>query len=101
LRVGAYSQLGRFAGWLTYDVAGLTRASHLGGAVDFFVTDVPKILLLLSGIVPLVSVVRSHFPPERVRKAVAGKGELAGTVLAGPRSRTCCGLSSRPDREPN
>ncbi len=77
-----YMQLGRFAGWLSYDLLGLDRRTHLASAVDFFATDVPKIFLLLSGIIPLVSVVRSYFPPEKVRNVVAGKGELVGTVLA-------------------
>lgn len=77
-----YWQLGRFAGWFTYDLAGLDRHTHLASSVDFFVTDVPKIFLLLGGIVPAVSVVRSYFPAERVKEVVSGKGELLGTVLA-------------------
>jgi uncharacterized membrane protein YraQ (UPF0718 family) len=80
--VSAYSQLDTFAASLTYDVLHLQRGSHLGGAVDFFATDVPKIFLLLSGIVTVVTIIRSYFPPDRVKKALAGKGEFAGTVLA-------------------
>ena len=65
LWIGAYGQLGRFAGWLTYDVV-RPRPSHPPGCcVDFFVTDVPKIFLLLAGIIPVVSIIRSYFPPER------------------------------------
>ncbi len=77
-----YWQLGRFAAWLTYDLLGLDRHTHLASSVDFFATDVPKIFLLLGGIIPVVSVLRSYFPPERVKKVVSGKGELLGTVLA-------------------
>lgn len=80
--LGVYSQLGRFAAWLTYDLIDLDRHGHLGSSVDFFVTDVPKIFLLLGGIIPAVSVIRSYFPPERVKKVVSGKGEFLGTVLA-------------------
>ena len=80
--VGAYSQLDTFAAWLTYDVIHLGRGTQLGGAVDFFATDIPKIFLLLSGIITVVTVIRSYFPPERVKRALAGKGEFAGTVLA-------------------
>ncbi len=79
---GLYSQLGRFAGWLTFDLLHLDRHSHLASSVDFFATDLPKIFLLLGGIIPLVSVIRSYVPPERVRKVVSGKGEFLGTVLA-------------------
>jgi uncharacterized membrane protein YraQ (UPF0718 family) len=77
-----YWQLGRFAGWLTYDIFGLDRHTHLASSVDFFATDVPKIFLLLGGIIPAVSVIRSYFPPERVKKVASGKGEFVGTVLA-------------------
>ena len=80
--VGAYSQLGRFADWLTYDVFDLARHTHIASSVDFFADDVPKIFLLLAGIIPLVSVVRSYIPPEKVKKVVNGKGEFVGTVLA-------------------
>ncbi|HET9060491.1 MAG TPA: permease [Acidimicrobiales bacterium] len=79
---GAYIELGNVASWLTYDVLSLQRHTHLGGSVAFFLTDVPKIFLLLGGIIPVVSVIRSYFPPERVKKVVAGRSEFAGTVLA-------------------
>src|ERR1035437_9202732 len=77
-----YSQLDAFAGWLSFGVLPLQRGTHLGDAVDFWFTDVPKIFLLLSGIVTVVTIIRSYFPPERVKKALAGKGEFMGTVLA-------------------
>ena len=80
--VGAYSQLDTFAAWLTYDVIHLGRGTRLGSAVDFFATDIPKIFLLLSGIITVVTVIRSYFPPERVKRALSGKGEFAGTGLA-------------------
>jgi len=70
------------ADWISYELLGLDRTSHLGGAVDFFLADVPKVLLLLLGIVTLVTLIRGFFPPERVRDALAGRGEVAGTVGA-------------------
>ena len=70
------------ANWAAYDLLGLERGSHLGDAVAFFLLDVPKVLLLLLGIVTVVSFLRSYFPPERVRAALAGRGTLAGTVAA-------------------
>jgi len=70
------------ATWLTFTVLRLERGSHLGEAVAFFVMDVPKVLLLLLGIVTLVSFARSFFPAERVRTALAGRGQLTGTVAA-------------------
>ncbi len=70
------------ANWAAYDLLRFERGSHLGDAVAFFLYDVPKVLLLLLGIVTLVTFVRSWFPPERVRAALAGRGTLAGTVAA-------------------
>jgi uncharacterized membrane protein YraQ (UPF0718 family) len=60
----------------------MERGSHVGDAVAFFLLDVPKVLLLLTGIVTLVSFLRSFVSPERVRAALAGRGVLPGTVAA-------------------
>ena len=70
------------ADWVAYDLLGLERGSHLGDAVAFFLYDVPKVLLLLTGVVTLVSLLRSFVSPERVRRALAGRGVLPGTVAA-------------------
>ena len=70
------------ADWLAFDGLGLQRGSHLGEAVAFFALDVPKVLLLLLGIVTVVTFARSYFPAERVRDALAGRGVLPGTAAA-------------------
>ncbi len=70
------------ANWFAFDLLGLQPGTHLGDAVAFFVYDVPKVLLLLLGIVTLVTFARSYFPAERVRAALAGRGALTGTVAA-------------------
>ena len=70
------------ANWAAYDLLGLERGSHLGDAVAFFLLDVPKVLLLLLGIMTAVSFLRSYFPPERMRAALAGRGTVPATVGA-------------------
>jgi uncharacterized protein len=70
------------ADWLAFGVLGLVRGTHLGDAVAFFLEDVPKVLLLLTGVVTLVSFLRSFVAPERVRAALAGRGVLPGTMAA-------------------
>jgi uncharacterized membrane protein YraQ (UPF0718 family) len=70
------------ANWAAYELLGLERGSQLGDAVSFFLYDVPKVLLLLLGIVTAVTFLRSYFPPERVRAALAGRGTLVGTLAA-------------------
>jgi len=58
------------------------RASHLGGALQFFLYDTPKVLLLLAGIVFVMGMVNSYFTPERTRALLAGRAEGVGNVLA-------------------
>jgi len=77
-----YQALPAAADYVTYQLLGLDPASHLGSAVGFFLYDVPKILLLLTGIVFLVGILRSYFSPERTRKLLGGKREGVGNVLA-------------------
>jgi uncharacterized protein len=70
------------ADWLSFGVLRLEHGTAFGEAVAFFLFDVPKVLLLLTGIVWLVAIVRSFFQPERVRAALAGRNVVAGTVAA-------------------
>jgi uncharacterized membrane protein YraQ (UPF0718 family) len=77
-----YRNLAAFAAWLTYSVIGLARGSHSGAAVEFFVYEAPKVLLLLTLVVFGVGVVRTFFTPERTRRMLSGKRETAGNGLA-------------------
>ena len=52
------------------------RDTHLGGALQFFLYDTPKVLLLLAGIVFVMGMVNSYFTPERTR--ALGLRELPG-----------------------
>ena len=45
--VVVYANLAGVASWAAYDLAGLTRGSHLASAVEFFVFEAPKVLMLL------------------------------------------------------
>jgi hypothetical protein len=58
------------------------RDSHLGGALQFFLYDTPKVLLLLTGIVFVMGMVNSYFTPERTRALLAGRTEGAANVMA-------------------
>lgn len=57
----------RFAGWLVYSIMGLDGTTALGGAVNFFVYDSIKILLLLFLISSIMGIVNAYFPIERLR----------------------------------
>lgn len=58
------------------------RASHLGGALQFFFYDSPKVLLLLTAVVFVMGMINSYFTPERTRALLAGRSEGAANVLA-------------------
>ena len=58
------------------------RASHLGGALQFFLYDTPKVLLLLTGVVFVMGMVNSYFTPERTRALLAGRTEGVANVMA-------------------
>ena len=60
----------------------VTRDSHLGGALQFFLYDTPKVLLLLTGIVFVMGMINSYFTPERTRALLAGRTEGAANVMA-------------------
>jgi hypothetical protein len=70
------------ADWFTFTVLNLEHGSHFGEAIAFFLEDVPKVLLLLSGIVTVVTLIRSFFPPERIRPLLVGRGLLPGSIAA-------------------
>ena len=60
----------------------LPMTGHLGSAINFFIYEVPKVLMLLALVVFGVGIVRSFFTPERTRAILAGKRESVGNVLA-------------------
>jgi uncharacterized protein len=80
--VAVYASLQPLAHWFTYGLAGLQPGSRLGSAVEFFVFESPKVLLLLVLVVFGVGIVRSFFTPEQTRQLLAGRNESVGNVLA-------------------
>jgi hypothetical protein len=78
----AYNIVQLLADWISYVALGLARDSHLGESIAFFLYDVPKILLLLSGMVFLISIVRTFFSPERTRALLGGRSEGVGNIFA-------------------
>lgn len=76
-----YSQLQNIASWFTYSLFDLARDSHLALAIEFFLFEVPKVLMLLVLIVFVVGIIRTFFTPERTRSMLAGKREYIGNIL--------------------
>ena len=62
-----FNWLQNLADWLIYSVFGIDVTSQLGKALNFFVYDTIKILLLLFLIVFIMGIVNSYFPVEKIR----------------------------------
>ena len=77
-----YRNLEPVSRWITYSVLTLPRGSRIGTAVEFFVYEAPKVLLLLTLVVFGVGIIRSFVTPERTRRILTGKRESVGNVLA-------------------
>ena len=80
--LAAYILIEPLANWITYSLLHLETGSHLGESIAFFLYDVPKILLLLSGMIFLISIIRTFFSPERTRALLGGKRQGIGNILA-------------------
>jgi len=78
----AYNIIQPLADWISYSALGFAKDSRFGESLAFFLYDVPKILLLLSGMVFAISIVRTFFSPERTRALLGGKREGVGNVFA-------------------
>jgi len=80
--LGAYVLNGQVWNGLLYDVVGLDPSARLTETLHFFVYDSIKIVLLLSGIIFLVTVLRSYMSIERTRALLGGRREGVGNVMA-------------------
>lgn len=77
-----YRQLPALSKWLTYGLINLKQGSHLGDAIEFFLYDTPKVMMLLFLVVFGVGIIRSFFTPEKTRAFLSGKSEFAGNIFA-------------------
>jgi uncharacterized membrane protein YraQ (UPF0718 family) len=57
----------KFADWVVYDSFELIKGNHLPEALNFFIYDSIKIVLLLFVIIFFMGIVNSYFPIEKVR----------------------------------
>ncbi len=67
---------------LIHDLVGLDPASRLGHAVHFFFYDVVKIMLLVTGLIFIVGMIRASISPERVRAVLAGRRAITAYLIA-------------------
>lgn len=77
-----YQNLQSIANWITFSLMRLSEQSQLGEAVSFFLYDVPKILLLLTGMIFFISLLQTFLDTQKVRAAVEKRGEGVGNLMA-------------------
>lgn len=62
---------------LVYHSLGLTKEAHLAKAINFFIYDTTKILLLLVVVIFLMGIINTYFPVEKVKNYLS-KNKLYG-----------------------
>jgi len=67
--------------WLVFGLFGLASNSHMGAALEFFIYDTVKILLLLVALIYGIAWIRASMNVERVRDYLAGKRRGLGYFL--------------------
>lgn len=74
-----FEQLGNL---IAYQLLGLDPTTHLGAAVQFFIMDITKILLMLVLIIYIMGWLRALLTAEKVRAYVRGKPKWLARILA-------------------
>jgi uncharacterized membrane protein YraQ (UPF0718 family) len=76
-----YRELNDLANWISFKILHLNAQSSIGSAIQFFLYEVPKVLLLLTLVVFCMGVFRTFFTPERTRRILTGKRKVTGNFL--------------------
>lgn len=61
------------ADWLVYDALNLEKGAHLTEALNFFIYDTTKILILLFVVIFFMGIVNSYFPIDKVKNYLSRK----------------------------
>ncbi|GER60467.1 permease [Patiriisocius marinus] len=61
------------ADWFVYEVLNLDRGQHLAEALNFFIYDSTKILILLFVVIFFMGIVNSYFPIDKVKNYLSRK----------------------------
>ena len=78
----AYWVNGRLWDTVFYDLVGMAPEDRLTSSLHFFFYDTVKIALLLSGIIFVITILRSYLSIERTRALLGGRREGVGNVMA-------------------
>ncbi|MEZ4907612.1 MAG: permease [Saprospiraceae bacterium] len=68
-----FTWIQNIADWIVYSILKMDESQHLTQAVDFFIFESIKILILLVFIIYFMGIVNSYFPIDRVRNYLSRK----------------------------
>lgn len=71
-----------FGDLVAYQWLGLSPESKFGSALQFFVADIPKILLLLAVAIFVITVIRSYISPQKTKQFLSHRHSIIGNILA-------------------
>ena len=77
-----YTRLEGAASALTFDILGLEQGTRFSSALEFFLYDTAKILMLLVALIYVISWLRAGLDAERVRDFLSGRKRCLGYALA-------------------
>ncbi|QOR47162.1 permease [Trueperella pecoris] len=80
--IGAYAANGSFWNWLLGDIFGMNLEARLGSSIHFFLYDTVKILLLLTGLMFVIGMLRASLDLTRAQEFLEGRGLGVGLTLA-------------------
>lgn len=80
--IGKFSPFEYFSEFVVFTFMRLDPATRLGESVRFFVGDIAKVFMMLLLIIWGVAIIRSYFPPERVKKMLGHRLEIIGNIMA-------------------
>lgn len=72
----------KFVDWLTYQIMGLDPSSHIGGAINFFIYDTIKILVLLFFLILIIGCMRTYLPQHKIKAWMTKQGGVGNFFAA-------------------
>ena len=77
-----YLNLQAISNYITSNMLRLPEGRHITESIQFFIYEVPKVMLLLVLIVFIIGITRTWFSPEKTRKTLEGKPLFVGNTMA-------------------
>ncbi|MFH1684980.1 MAG: permease [Candidatus Micrarchaeota archaeon] len=74
--------IGQFSNWIVFEILGIAPDSSLAQALDFFIYDSIKIVLLLFGMIFVMGVLRSYISKKKIRNLLSGKIPVLPNIFA-------------------